>query len=92
MEIEWKRPAPYPEDLRDPMKKYTYSTPSTTAATAEDIVVRGIVWSEDSPAAVIGTEIIYEGQSVKGTKIINITEDSVEFERDRKKWIQRVAD
>ena len=58
---------------------------------AEDIVVRGIVWSEDSPAAVIGTQIIYQGQTVQGTKILQITEDSVEFEKDGKKWVQKVA-
>ncbi len=88
-EIEWERPSPYPANLRDPMKKFSSS--GALATVAGDIVVRGIVWSEDSPAAVIGTQIIYQGQTVQGTKILQITEDSVEFEKDGKKWVQKVA-
>ncbi len=88
-EIEWEKPSPYPANLRDPMKKFSSS--GALATVAGDIVVRGIVWSEDSPAAVIGTQIIYQGQAVQGTKILQITEDSVEFEKDGKKWVQKVA-
>ncbi len=88
-EIEWEKPSPYPANLRDPMKKFSSS--GALATVAGDIVVRGIVWSEDSPAAVIGTQIIYQGQTVQGTKILQITEDSVEFEKDGKKWVQKVA-
>ena len=90
-EIQWEKPSSYPADLRDPMKEFSYSA-SPNATGAGDIVVRGIVWSEDSPAAVIGTEIIYRGQTVKGAKILNITKDSVEFERDGEAWTQKVAE
>jgi hypothetical protein len=95
-QIDWKIPEVYPVGLRDPMKK-GYRQSVTTVAddepTADNsgIVVRGIAWSEDNPAAIIGTEIYYQGQAVNDAKIIKITTDSVEFEKEGKTWIQKVS-
>jgi len=88
-DIEWLKPAPYPDDLRDPMKECTIQT--TALVGRGDIVVRGIVWTEDNPAAVIGTEIIYRGETFEGARVINITKESVEFERDGERWTQKIA-
>jgi len=86
-QIGWQRPAPYPQDLRDPMKEWSVWSPT---AASGDIVVRGIVWSEDNPAAVVGTAVVYQGQTVNGATIVRISRDSVEFEKDGKKWTQGV--
>jgi hypothetical protein len=89
-EIEWEKPSLYPKSLRDPMQKISISQGNGEAA-GGDISVRGIVWSVDKPAAVIGTQIIYQGQTVQGAKITRITQDSVEFERDGQTWVQKVS-
>jgi len=86
-QIGWQTPAPYPQDLRDPMKEGSGSSPT---AVSGDVVVRGIVWSEDNPAAVVGTAVVYQGQTVNGATIVRISRDSVEFEKDGKKWTQSV--
>jgi hypothetical protein len=92
-EIEWQRPEVYPVGLRDPMKKSYTQTPATTEdqTPSSDIVVRGIVWSEDNPVAVIGTEIVYQGQTVHDVTIVKINKDNVEFEKNGKRWTQNVA-
>jgi hypothetical protein len=95
--IDWKQPEVYPEGLRDPMKR-SYRQPVTTTVTNIEpttadsgIVVRGIAWSEDNPAVIVGTEIYYQGQVVHDAKIIKINTDSVEFEKDGKTWTQKVS-
>jgi type II secretory pathway component PulC len=56
-----------------------------------NVAVRGIVWSEDKPAAIIGTEIVYKGETIQDLKIVDITRDSVEFEQNGKTWIQKIV-
>ncbi len=54
------------------------------------LVVKGIVWSPDRPAALIGGQIIREGGSVSGARVTKITRDSVEFEMNGTTWRQGV--
>jgi Tfp pilus assembly protein PilO len=65
-----------------------------SAKTAEDetgeLIVKGILYTEDSPSAIIGNKIVREGDEVSGTTIVKINEDSVEFETNGKKWVQKV--
>ncbi len=95
-QIVWQMPETYPAGLRDPMKR-SYRQKVTTVENPEPtpadsgIIVRGIAWSEDNPAVIVGTEIYYLGQVVHNAKIIKITTDSVEFEKDGKTWIQKVS-
>lgn len=86
-QTEWQKPSPYPQDLRDPMRKWSVSSPT---AVSGDIVVRGIVWSEDNPAAIVGTAVVYQGQTVNGATVVRIKQASVEFEKDGKRWTQSV--
>jgi type II secretory pathway component PulC len=58
----------------------------------EELVVTGIVTTEQTPRALIGTEIVEQGQTIMGATVIRITPDSVEFEMDGKKWTQKVRD
>jgi len=55
------------------------------------IVVKGIVYSADRPAALIGDQIVREGGSVSGARVTKITRDSVEFEMNGTTWRQGVT-
>jgi type II secretory pathway component PulC len=88
VKIDWPVPRKYPETLRDPMmlsapKQVKVQTPAA-------LVVKGISYSEDRRFAVIGTQTVQEGDTIEGATITKINRDSVEFERDGKKWTQRV--
>ena len=86
-EIEWQRPPLYPENLRDPMQ---FGSVATVKTTYDDIVVKGILYSQDNPSALIAEQIVHEGDEVFGAVIIKINRDSVEFERDGQTWTQKV--
>ncbi len=92
--IDWKIPEPYPSGLRDPMQM----RPSTTGKPEGEKVsermarlpVKGIVYSMDNPAAVVGTQLVHEGDIVLDVTIVKINQDSVEFKMNSKSWTQRV--
>jgi len=90
IEIDWPVPPVYSADIRDPMM--LGSRQQIIVKSSEDLVVRGIVVSEDRKYAVIGTKYLQEGGIVPGTKIkVNkINPNSVEFEEDGKTWTQKV--
>ena len=89
--INWEIPPPYPENMRDPMQLGTIAVSSGTGGTeGSQLTVKGIVYSTDNPSAVIGTQIVHQGDEVSGVTILKINEDSVEFEADGKKWTQKV--
>lgn len=89
-EIDWKIPEPYPDNLRDPMQKISVSTASIDK-TEDEFLIRGIVYSTDNPSAVIGAQIVYQGDTYEGAKIIKINRNSIEFERDGKTWEQKIG-
>jgi len=86
--IDWQIPPLYPKTLRDPMQFGSVST--TTQGDIGKITLKGIVYSEDDPSAIIGTEIVHEGSIVSGATVVKINKDSVEFERNGKRWTQKV--
>ena len=57
-----------------------------------DLLVKGILYSEDNPAAIIGILIVHEGDSVYGATVVKIERDSVIFEKNGKKWQQPVTE
>lgn len=87
-QIVWQIPPPYPTTLRDPMQFGSVST--ATQGDIGNIIVKGIVYSEDDPSAIIGTEIVHEGSKVSGATVVKINKDSVEFEMNGKRWTQKV--
>jgi hypothetical protein len=86
--IKWEFPPLYPENARDPtvFGRATVTTEETT----DKLVVKGIVYSEDNPCAVIGERICFAGDVIDGVTIVKINQNSVEFSKDNEKWIQRV--
>jgi len=91
IEIDWPIPPVYSAaDIRDPME--IGSRQKIIVKSSKDIVVRGIVVSEDRKYAVVGTKYLQEGNIVPGTnvKVKKINPNSVEFEEDDKTWTQKV--
>jgi len=89
VKIDWKIPELYPTTLRDPMR------PGSAGITVADdrannLIVKGIVYSEQSPSAVIGDQIVHEGDKISDVTILKINRDNVEFEINGKKWTQKV--
>lgn len=88
VKIDWPIPQKYPENLRDPMILGVQKTIRVERTSA--LVVKGITYSDDRKYAVIGTETFEEGDTVQGATVIKINPNSVEFEKDGKKWTQEV--
>jgi len=86
-EIDWQIPDVWPGTLRNPMQ---FGSVTTIAAESGGPLVKGIVYSKDNPTAIVGTQIVHQGDKVSGTTIVKINEDSVELERNGKKWTQKV--
>ncbi len=91
--IDWEVPAPYPTTLRDPMRLVPVETAQTSQTETRKtikLIVKGILYSEGNPSAVIGNSIVHEGETIRGVSIIKISIDSVEFEMNGKRWTQKV--
>jgi len=86
---DWQIPDPYPTTLRDPMQ-FNVVTPAPGKVGAAELVVRGTVYSDDNPMALVGTQIVREGDQVSGATVIKINEHNVEFEMNGKRWKQKV--
>jgi len=92
--IDWEIPAPLPSTLRNPMLRdpveNTQTETETEIRTLPTLVVKGIMYSEDSRSAVIGNQIVHEGERIRGATVVRISKDNVEFEMNGKKWTQAV--
>ena len=90
IKIDWPVPPVYSAELRDPME--IGPRRQIVVKSSKDVVVRGIVVSEDRKYAVIGTNYLQEGGIVPGTQIrvMKINPNTVEFEEDGKTWTQKV--
>jgi hypothetical protein len=92
--IDWEIPAPYPTTLRDPMQLGPVETAQTETETETrtfvKLIVKGILYAEDNASAVIGNQIVHEGEKIRGVTVVKISQDSVEFEMNAKRWTQKV--
>ncbi len=84
--VDWQVPQPYPTTLRDPMQFGSATSRTGTGG----LIVKGIVYSKNNPSAVIGDQIVHQGDKVLDVVIVKINENSVEFEANGKKWMQNV--
>jgi len=102
-EIDWKVPEPISVMTRDPIKLPEQTDTQNAEQNTEGnetvnkpkqgvIIVRDIVYSHDRPSAVIGTKIVYVGDKVNDATIVKINRDSIEFEKDEKRWVQKVRE
>jgi len=84
--INWEIPELYPTTLRDPMQFGS----AKSGINDGNLIVRGIVYSEDNPSAIIDSQIRREGDKVAGAVNTKINRTRVEFEMNGKKWTQKV--
>lgn len=55
-----------------------------------ELTVKGILFSDDNPSAVVGARIAHVGDIIAGAKIVKINKKSVEFEKDGETWTRTV--
>ncbi len=99
-EIDWQLPDVLPAIDRDPTKlpeqaAATSNTDPNQAATEPatgTFDVRDIVYSKDKPSAVVNAHIVYIGHKVGDATIVQILRDGVEFEKNGKRWVEKVHD
>lgn len=97
-EIDWQIPEPLPEIMRDPIQFPAQNNtqeedpPTVDTKKSELLNLGTIVYSHDKPSAVVNGRIVHIGDEVNGVTILKINRDSVEFEKDGEKWIQKVHD
>jgi hypothetical protein len=95
VEIAWQIPSVHEPDGRDPMHLTppTAGSPQGVLSPAEtpiELIVMGILHSDDKPAAIIDTQVVHEGQQVSGATVEKIDKDGVQFERNGRRWKQTV--
>ncbi len=90
--IDWEIPAPYPTTLRDPLRVGPAAAAQNENGTRTfvKLIVKGILYTEDSRSAIIGNHIVHEGEEILGVTIVKINKDSVELEMNGKRWTQKV--
>ena len=67
------------------------AAPATTGTkTPPKGLVTGIVRSGDSATAVVGTQIVREGDTLDSVRVVKIHDDRVEFEKDGARWTQKL--
>jgi hypothetical protein len=88
--INWTAPELYPGTLRDPMRYNLVTNADPTINQIGQLVVKGIVFSEEKPSAIISDRIVAEGEQILGVTVVKINKESVVFEKDDKTWTQPV--
>lgn len=64
--------------------------PASEDPLAAERTVTGIVFSQDRPSAVVGSQVLYEGDTTQGVTVVRIYRDKVQFEKGGAKWTQAV--
>jgi hypothetical protein len=99
VQIAWEIPSPYEPGGRDPMKGTrspvvtvdNTGTAVVPAAPVVELVVTGILYSKDNPAAIVDTQVVHEGQQISGATVEKIEKDGIQFERNGRRWKQTVS-
>ena len=99
IQIAWAIPSPYDPAGRDPMKGTTppvvavEDNGTAVAATGPlvELVVTGILYSPDNPAAIVDTQIVHEGEQIAGATVEKIEKDGIQFEKNGRRWKQTVT-
>lgn len=83
----WVFPDPLPAQMRNPL---VIPQLQSLTATEDSMVVSGIVFSDKKPSVIIDGEVVLEGQVFRGVTVLKIVRGEVEFEKDGKRWTQRI--
>ena len=84
---------PVQEELTQTREPRVIAAPEPSAPTGQRprLVVKGIVYSQSNPSALVGTEILHQGDTISGAQVVKIRSDSVEFSFNGTTWRQGVA-
>jgi len=87
-----KEPGDVINNVRGLGRTLSCSFPTTTPVTTTPMyrLVTGILYSEDKPSAVVGSQIVHEGDTLCGVNVVKIYKNKVEFEKSGKRWTQLV--
>jgi hypothetical protein len=55
-------------------------------------VVTAILYCEDKPSVLIEDQMLHEGDVIHDVKILNITADKVQFDKQGETWLQKVQE
>jgi preprotein translocase subunit SecG len=95
-EIDWRIPEPIPMQIRDPIKPGVMTVMPNAGQTDSNNIgmlsVRGILFSQDKPSAVIGNKIVHLNDKIDNATVVQIDRDFVVFEKDGKRWTKKVAE
>jgi hypothetical protein len=96
-EIDWRIPEPIPMQIRDPIKPGVKTVVPNAGQTDSNndigiLSVRGILYSQDKPSAIIGNKIVHLNDKIDNATIVHIDRDFVVFEKDGKRWTKKVAE
>ena len=83
-----------PEELTQTREPRVIAPPEPSAHSSQQrprLVVKGIAYSERNPSALVGTEIVHEGDTISGAQVVKIRKESVEFSFNGTTWRQGVA-
>lgn len=71
---------------------YVWTVKKETSESPEPGVVTGITYAEEDPSAIVGYDIVHEGDTIHGVKVVKIYRDKVVFEKDSERWTQGVQE
>ncbi len=96
MQIDWRHPPLYQPGRSDPMRlgAPTYVMERGVAPQMEvrrTLALRGVLYSTDKPAAIVGTSLVHEGEQIAGVTVVRIEKNGVVFEMDGEQWKQTVS-
>lgn len=95
-EIDWQIPEPISTEIRDPIKPAPRTTVTNVWQADSNNIgmlnVRGIIYSQDKPSAVINNRIVHLNDTIDGATVVEIDSDYVIFEKDGKRWTKKVAE
>jgi hypothetical protein len=89
--INWQIPEPYSLS-RDPMKRGYKGQYGKTGT--QEVVIIGIVGNEETGFTALLSDgtMINKGEEIFGFKVLNITFKTIEFEKDGRRWTQKIQD
>lgn len=99
VELTWEVPPPYEYTGRNPMVPMPLYYPQpidvpveeAEPTEVENMEVVGLLYGQDRHSAIVGAQIVHEGERIGDVTVIAIDQDGVEFERDGRRWRQNVG-
>ena len=71
---------------------WVYTAARPARADRAGLMIEGIIYSVEDSSAFIGGHIVKEGDVINGARVVKINQKTVEFEKDKKRWKQRVRE